>query len=912
MEFLVKKGLFVFSVLVSLFLAGCANSVNPFLLLNQAEHEYSIDFNQNELLKEEYVKISGKINIEGAIPSIYGSENNSSGNALSKTAMPANPAEIIYEIQLRDTTNSLISTKYVKRSEGGYEIAAPANDGKISISGYVGADQSACSDANNCILSGSIAFTKEQLLSGENIDIAVSPVSGKTGTVKLPVCVESTSEVKSYIAYWKNNGEDKFVDGNFADTNPIYFYLSESGTTENVSSGVYDVSFIFYSENSMGGNVVYRCTEKINVFGNMETDTWYGGGSPHIDSGNLKVSSACVSAYKRKDFYVSSEGSVSGIGTYFEPCTISTAWSYIKAVNDGVSNYNIYIMDDITASSDSDIGSEGFVNFSYSGANALNLTVSSYNNPATPYKIDAARTSSSAIKGRVMYVSGANFHLELKNIQITGGYTDISVHGGGLYISDSAELTVGTGCKIYGNYSGCNGGAIYLQGAGVTMNGGEITENISFSIGCGVFNDSGTFTITGGKIWNNAVDTEIYDDKNADYCTNSLSNLKIKGSCYIEHIALKNTANRIDIIGDMSPLTEGGVTYLKIKISCGTPPKQIFDASNPYFLANYSMFESVISDCIIDTSGKITFSYLNINGEIPYSNMISIAGGTVTGSDDYKINSMAGVFVEGRTLTIPAFKIGAYEVTQRLYKAVMTGDSDAEPDPSYCVGASNGDYIYSDSNNDEQDLRPVENVNWYDAVYFCNRLSERTGKTPFYEITGITWGSVGGTNAGHITSATVTESVAAGHSTGYRLPYEAEWEYVARGTVPDSTAGSLWMKKYAGSDTSTSVCWYLNGISAGNPGWSTHRVGLKSPVSSNILVYDLSGNNWEWCWDLSSASIDATTPLTGVVSNGSGARVYRGGAWRNSDNDCVVTKTNASSPTSRENRIGFRIVCSVE
>jgi len=239
--------------------------------------------------------------------------------------------------------------------------------------------------------------------------------------------------------------------------------------------------------------------------------------------------------------------------------------------------------------------------------------------------------------------------------------------------------------------------------------------------------------------------------------------------------------------------------------------------------------------------------------------------------------------------------MGRHEVTQQLYLAVMKEWGGRQPSSTYGEGH---DY-------------PAYYVSWYDAVVYCNRRSIAERLTPCYAIGGKTdpdeWGTVPTSNDSKWNGVTCDWN-----ANGYRLPTEAEWEYAAR--AEDATTNKITWSGTKVEDDLENYAWYSknSGNEAGEEK-KTHQVGMLAPNAWGL--YDMSGNVWEWCWDwydekyYSSSSTESGTNPTGPTHGSSGGfRVFRGGSWDSSADNCSVSLRNGSYPNGRYNFLGFRLV----
>jgi len=272
--------------------------------------------------------------------------------------------------------------------------------------------------------------------------------------------------------------------------------------------------------------------------------------------------------------------------------------------------------------------------------------------------------------------------------------------------------------------------------------------------------------------------------------------------------------------------------------------------------------------------------------------MVLIPRGSFQMGDEF--NEGAGWEVPVHSVYVSPVFMDKYEVTKGLWDQVLAW------------ALTNG-YSFDNLGSGKAPTHPVQSINWFDMVKWCNARSESEGRKPaYYADSGLTQ-----------VYKTGQRAPAVDWSAGYRLPTEAEWEKASRGGVdghrfPWSDVDTI-SHAQANYFSDPSFAYDISPTRGFNPAFDDGVMPFTSPVGSfapnGYGLYDTAGNVWEWCWDYAGPySSDPQTDPQGPL--GGDTRVGRGGNWNYYAEHCRNGYRYGNPPNYSATNIGFRCAMS--
>lgn len=472
-------------------LTGCSFSVP-----DSAPEERGATFSANS---ERSVLLSGSIKFSGAIPSAF--KSNSSG----RTAFPTAPTPLVYKIKATSGSSVIEFNSSEASSGGSITVDGDTITFTISLTSGTWALTASAEDSSGT----KVLATKSAVsvpLTGDSpsvslgdplvLNYASSSSTGK-GSIDLTISCDPSTNIQSI----KVNPLTSGITSTTTNTTSDWLW-----SQANVNPGSYKVEFLFYSETDCSGTILYRINEVVNVYSNLTTDTFED--AVYVSGGDIQITDTLLA--ELTTIYVSSSGSASGSGSYFNP--VKTLNQAVTIVNNSsaasTTEFEIFVRDNVSLGGSTTLNSGKKASITSEGSSAVTVSGgSSHDSLTIGGEAEVSNLNFSGLGG-----ISVSTKLTINDSTISNGSSSAS--GGGIFVGSSAELVSNQGlvisnCEATGSFG--YGGGIYNMGT-VSLTGCEISSCTAAVSGSSIYNSATGSLTLGGET---SIDGSIYLQSNA-------------------------------------------------------------------------------------------------------------------------------------------------------------------------------------------------------------------------------------------------------------------------------------------------------------------------------------------------------------------------------------------------------------
>lgn len=531
----------IFSLIAGLVSCDTGSNDNNNIALFVVASQKIQEAQKASALKKSMVRMSGKISMpEGAVPSEFIKAANAAGkNSTRGTGIDVSNLEgYTYFIDAKNSAGETPTEAPVFDStDGTFTITLLPGTWKLTAGIKNG-------EGTTVYISDEITKTVTAEDSVFNKTFILHPLQKSDGEGQFKISITVPTTVKKVVMKYVSGDSAKWASAGLDIEVPLTIsgstvsLPSTLGTTVTMASGSYTVRFLFYDSTAEHSTLLFSSYQTINIYDGLTSDKWnasasIGDADSVIDSsGNFAVTDSLVNSYMISNIYVASVangGNDNNAGSYYGPvATLNKAFRSIASYGSASGEYTINIKGELSGN---------FEVPASINSKAQKITICGANEPVNGVPVDTLTVDTT---GTVLKVV-STVPVEIKNLKITGGngadcgggiYAQGSgvvvilgdgalvienyakQLGGGVYLTDSAQLIINTGAKItknnvtVENNNGNHGGmALCAVSATVTMNGGEISENKGTEInhrGPIRLKNSSIFDLNGGLVSGNS------------------------------------------------------------------------------------------------------------------------------------------------------------------------------------------------------------------------------------------------------------------------------------------------------------------------------------------------------------------------------------------------------------------------